>query len=100
MFGLMLLIVLGALLVFVVPSLIPAHYRSWLTDNLARALGVVSILFGFASTSFVFVPDGHLGHLFRIYGGGSLQDGRIVAANGDDCPQAEIFTPGLHSPPL
>ncbi len=54
------------------------------------------ILFAVASTSFVFVPDGHLGQLFRVYGGGSLTDGRIVAADGENGPQAEIFTPGFH----
>jgi hypothetical protein len=97
MVGLVVLVVLGVLCVFVIPPLIPTHYRSTLVDNVARTIGVVSILFAFASTSFVFVPDGHLGHLFRIYGGGPLTNGRIIAANAENGPQAEIFTPGFHA---
>src|ERR1700719_1734332 len=91
------LVVLGALFLFVIPPLIPAHYRSRVVDNGARAIGIIIILFAFASTSFVFVPDGHLGHLFRVYGGGPLTDGRIVAANGENGQQAEVFTPGFHA---
>jgi hypothetical protein len=96
MIGLMVLVVLGAIL-FAIPPLIPIPYRSRAVDNGARAIGVVIILIAFASTSFVFVPDGHVGHLFRVYGGGSLTDGRIVAANGENGPQAEVFTPGFHA---
>ena len=95
----MALVVLG-LFLFAIPPLIPANYRSPATDNGARAIGIIAILFAFASTSFVFVPDGHLGHLFRVYGGGSLTEGRIVAANGENGPQAEVFTPGFHIRPL
>ena len=99
MTGLTALVVLG-LFLLAIPPLIPVHYRSWAVDNGARVIGIVVILFGFASTSFVFVPDGHLGHLFRVYGGGSLTEGRIVAANGENGPQAEVFTPGFHVRPL
>ena len=60
-------------------------------------VGIVFILFAVASTSFVFVPDGHVGHLFRVYGGGPLTGGRIIAANAENGPQAEIFTPGFHA---
>jgi hypothetical protein len=93
----MVLVVLGGLFLIVIPPLIPVHYRSWVVDNGARAIGIIIILFAFASTSFVFVPDGHIGHLFRVYGGGPLTDGRIVAANGENGPQAEVFTPGFHA---
>jgi len=91
------LVVLGALLLFAIPPLIPAQYRSWDVDYGVRAIGIVIILFAFGSTSFAFVPDGHIGHLFRVYGGGPLTDGRIVAANGENGPQAEVFTPGFHT---
>jgi hypothetical protein len=97
MVELLTLAIIGAVCIFVIPPLIPAHYRSWLVDNAVRAIGVVIILFAFATTSFVFVPDGHIGHLFRIYGGGPLIEGRIVAANAENGPQAEIFTPGFHA---
>lgn len=99
MTGLMALVVVG-LLLFAIPPFIPTPYRSRAVDNGARAIGIFAILFALASTSFVFVPDGHLGHLFRIYGGGSLTDGRIVAVNGENGPQAEVFTPGFHIRPL
>jgi hypothetical protein len=87
-------------LLIVGPPLIPQHYRSGLVDNGVRVAGVVCVLFALAATSFVFVPDGHVGHLFRIYGGGSLTNGRIVAADAENGPQAEIFTPGFHARPL
>ncbi len=99
MTGLMTLVVLG-LFLLTIPPLIPEHYRSWAVDNAVRVIGIIVVLFAFASTSFVFVPDGHLGHLFRVYGGGSLTEGRIVAANGENGPQAEVFTPGFHLRPL
>jgi SPFH domain / Band 7 family len=97
MFGLLVLIALGAACFFIVPSIIPPNYRSAATATLARVVGVVFILFAVASTSFVFVPDGHVGHLFRVYGGGPLIGGRIIAANAENGPQAEIFTPGFHA---
>ena len=97
MFGLLVIIALGAAFVFIVPSIIPPNYRSAATGNLARVVGVVFILFAVASTSFVFVPDGHVGHLFRVYGGGPLSGGRIIAADAENGPQAEIFTPGFHA---
>ena len=95
----MALVVVG-LFLLAIPPIIPVQYRSWAVDNGARAIGIIIILFAFASTSFVFVPDGHLGHLFRVYGGGSLTEGRIVGANGENSPQAEVFTPGFHIRPL
>ena len=94
----MALVVVG-LFLLAIPPIIPVQYRSWAVDNGARAIGIIIILFAFASTSFVFVPDGHLGHLFRVYGGGPLTEGRIVAANGENGPQAEVFTPGFHIRP-
>jgi hypothetical protein len=98
--GFLVFVVVGALFLSVVPSLLPPAYQSRLVAGAVRLIGVMCILFAVASTSYVFVPDGHLGHLFRIYGGGSLTGGRIVAANGENGPQAEIFTPGFHARPM
>jgi hypothetical protein len=95
MFLLFLGILLGALFVSVAPALVPAGARSALTDTVLRALGFITIILAVASTSFVNVPVGHVGHLFRVYGGGSLTEGKIVAADGENGPQAEIFTPGF-----
>src|SRR5438445_1117316 len=97
MVELLALAITGALCIFVIPPLIPPHLRSWFVDNIVRVIVVVIILFAVATTSFVFVPDGHIGHLFRVYGGGPLNEGRIVAAKAENGPQAEIFTPGFHA---
>jgi hypothetical protein len=96
MFWLFFGVVLGAVVAFIVPPFVPSRYRNWVTDNAIRAVGAFIILFSAVSTSFVNVPDGHLGQLFRVYGGGSLPEGRIVAANSENGPQAEILTPGFH----
>src|SRR6516162_10740186 len=96
MVGLIFWVAAGAIVLFLAPPLVPGQYRNWFVQNTLRAVGLVIIGFGVLSTSFVQVPDGHVGHLFRIYGGGSLGAGRIVAANGENGPQAEIFTPGFH----
>jgi SPFH domain/Band 7 family protein len=95
MFLLFLGILLGALFVAVAPALVPPGVRSAFTDTALRALGIITIILAVASTSFVNVPVGHVGHLFRVYGGGSLTEGKIVAADGENGPQAEIFTPGF-----
>ncbi|MBS0244646.1 MAG: hypothetical protein JSS20_20950, partial [Proteobacteria bacterium] len=66
------------------------------SDLALRFVGLLAMIFSIASTSFVHVPDGHLGQLFRVYGGGSLAEGRIVAVRGENGPQARILTPGFH----
>ena len=96
MFGLFFGVLLGGIVAFVLPPTIPRQFRSGVTDNGIRALGVLIVLFSALSTSFVSVPDGHLGQLFRVYGGSSLREGKIVAVNGENGPQAEILTPGFH----
>ena len=96
MFWLFFGVLLGGIVAFVIPPTVPRQFRSWVTDNVIRALGVIIVLVSALSTSFVSVPDGHLGQLFRVYGGGSLREGRIVAVNGENGPQAEILTPGFH----
>ena len=90
--GLLLAIIVG----FVAPLLIPQQAKPWIPVSLLRVLGAIIVLFAVASTSFVHVPDGHLGQLFRVYGGGSLTEGRIVAVHGENGPQARILTPGFH----
>jgi len=100
MVGFLLGVLLGAIVAFVGPSLLPPPLRSALADTILRIIGVFAIMFAVASTSFVHVPDGHLGQLFRIYGGASLAEGRIVAVHGENGPQAKILTPGFHAWPL
>src|SRR5262249_451317 len=91
---------IAGLLAFAMPQLLPEHFLPWLPRGVVSAAGVVIIFFAIASTSYVHVPDGYSAHLFRIYAGGSLPEGRIVAANGENGPQARILPPGLHIEPL
>ncbi len=89
-------LLLGAILAVLGPSLVPQSMRSGLTDTALRLIGAAAILVSIASTSFVHVPDGHLGQLFRVYGGGPLTEGRIVAVRSENGPQAKVLTPGFH----
>jgi SPFH domain / Band 7 family len=91
---------IAGLLAFAIPQMLPEHYLPWLPRGAARVAGVLLIFFAIASTSYVHVPNGYSAHLFRIYAGGSLPEGRIVAANGENGPQARILPPGLHIEPL
>lgn len=60
-------------------------------------LVVVALL---VSTSFTVVSADKVGHLKRVYGGGSMPAGHVVAAEGENGPQAEILAPGFHFRPL
>src|SRR5262249_17891073 len=90
-------LLLGAVVAFLGPSLLPQQLRSAVADAALRIIGACAIIFAVASTSFVHVPDGHLGQLFRVYGGGPLTEGRIVAVHSENGPQAKILTPGFHA---
>ena len=67
---------------------------------LFRAAGILIAILAVGSTSYVYVPNGFSAHLFRIYGGGPLPEGRIVAADEENGPQARILPPGFHLAPL
>ena len=49
-----------------------------------------------ASTSFVFVEENETGHLVKIYGASGLEDGKIIAAQGEKGPQARVLPPGFN----
>jgi hypothetical protein len=68
-------LLLAAIIAFARPTLLPQRFRGPVADSVLRMVGVLGMLFAIASTSFVRVPDGHLGQLFRVYGGGSLTEG-------------------------
>jgi hypothetical protein len=93
-------LLLGVLLVVIGPSVVLQQTGSALIGTALRIIGAVIVIGAIASTSFVIVPDGHLGQLFRVYGGGPLTEGRIVAVRGENGPQARILTPGFHFWPL
>ena len=97
MLGLLFWVVVGLALLLAVPSLIaPYTGGNPVIGAAVRVVGVLFLFFGVFSTSYVHVPDGHLGQLFRVYGGGSLPEGKIVAVNGENGPQGRIYTPGFH----
>ena len=100
MLGLIIGAVAGVFIITILPSLLPDRYKAVIPNSVIWLLGVLVILFALASTSFVYVPDGHSAHLFRVYMGRSLPPGKIVAASGENGPQARILAPGLHIEPL
>jgi len=57
--------------------------------------GVLTLLI-IASTSFVYIDDNETGHLVKIYGARTLQDGKIIGADGEKGPQARILPPGFN----
>lgn len=61
---------------------------------------IVFGLFGLLSRSFVTVDSNEVGLLKRIYLATQLPAGKIIAANGEKGPQAEILGPGFHFQPL
>ena len=69
---------------------------SGLIAGIGRIAGIMIIFAAIALTSFLWVPDGKLGTVFRIYGGSSLTEGKIIAISGENGPQGRIFTPGFH----
>ncbi len=65
-----------------------------------RIFGLLLVLGAVAATSFVFVGADETGHKHKIYIGGNLKDGAIIAAKGEKGPQAEIMPPGFQFEPL
>ena len=65
-----------------------------------RVVGILIALFLAASTSFVQVGEDEAAHLVKIYFGGNLQEGAILATKGEKGPQADILPPGFHFRPL
>ena len=64
-----------------------------------KLVGGALLLFGivgFFSRSFLIVDSDEIGHLKKIYLGGDLGVGKIIATDGEKGPQAEILGPGFH----
>ena len=75
----------------------PAQDRLLGTARFAvRGLGVLVAVGLIASLSFVFVDKDESGHRNKIYLGGDLKSGAIIATQGEKGPQAEILPPGFH----
>jgi len=96
MITLMIGLALGAVIAVAGPTLVPQQLRSAVLDSALRVVGLATVVLAIASTSFVHVPDGRLGQLFRVYGGGQLTEGRILAVRGENGPQARTLSPGFH----
>ncbi len=57
-------------------------------------------LFGMLSTSFITVDSEEVGLLKRVYLADNLPAGKIIAANQEKGPQAELLGPGFHFQPF
>ncbi len=64
-----------------------------------RGLGILIALALIASLSFVYVDKDQTGHKDKVYGFNSLQEGAILATQGEMGPQADILPPGFHFQP-
>ena len=85
------------------PKLIPGALRAKLPGFVPFTMRVI---FGFialflaAGTSIIHVPDNQVGHLSRIYGVKNLENGRVVAVDGEKGFQAQTIPPGTHFMPF
>lgn len=103
--GMIILIVLVIIVALVGPKFIKTRDTSkeamyGLARQVVRIGGIFLALLLAVSTSFVFVGEDETGHRVKIYLGGKLKEGAIIAVNGEKGPQAEIMPPGFHIEPL
>lgn len=66
----------------------------------ALAVSYALLLLNCLSTSFFYIGHLETGHMAQRFGGGKLSQGKIIALNGENGPQAKIYGPGLHFSPL
>jgi hypothetical protein len=110
MLGFILEVLVGAVVMLIAPVFIPSRYRGPfinvrgygfnLGSGCVRTIGLLIILLGVVSTSYIDVGDGKFAQIFREIGGGSLEGGKIVAIKGENGPQARVLRPGFHFEPL
>ena len=106
------MLVIGILIIaiIVVPGMVPDHYTlpdehvsragekialDWVRTPLRIFLILVTMLAA-AQTSYVVIDADKIGVLNKVYGAKSLEQGDIIAFNGETGPQAEILGPGLN----
>ena len=104
MFYIILAIILAAA-GFVIPNFLrtPIPERKYLDGYIrtgSRVAGIFLALLSLSATSFVFVGQDQAGHLSKIYFGGNLEAGAIIAVAGEKGPQADVLPPGFHFIPL
>ncbi len=73
---------------------------SLLTNKLLPVVLVFAGFFGLLSTSFVTIDSDEVGLLKRIYLAADLPAGKIIAADQEKGPQAELLGPGFHFQPF
>jgi hypothetical protein len=61
-----------------------------------QAFLVLLLCYNVISTSVFYVDDLSTGHAVKKFSGGSLPQGKIIAVNGENGPQAQIYGPGLN----
>lgn len=93
-------VLIGLGLFFGVPFILNRVFHSeggTLAGNLAaRGFGILVILWAVLSTSYVHIPDGNFGTVFKVYGGRALPAEKIIATEGENGPQARILAPGWY----
>ncbi|MCP5367913.1 MAG: hypothetical protein H6907_12520 [Hyphomicrobiales bacterium] len=86
----------GAIILFVAAMIVPTFLTQRFLKIAVRSAGVLAAVFAVASTSFVIIDADEVGHLKRIYGGGRLAAGKVLAAEGENGPQARVLPPGFN----
>lgn len=76
-----------------------SNFVSPLRRPLQVTLGL-GFCFNLLSTSFFYVGELETGHVVKRFMGSELPQGKIIATDGENGPQAEIYGPGLHFVPL
>jgi hypothetical protein len=61
-----------------------------------RIVGGLIGIFTILSTSFIIIDSNKVGHLKRVYGGGSMPPGQVIAYDGENGPQARVLAPGFN----
>ena len=82
--GLIIGVIAGAILLVGASTLLPESFRNALTV-MVRVAGALLIAASILSTSFVHGTA--ISDTFRVYGGSSLSEGRIVATDGQNGPR-------------
>ena len=73
---------------------------SMIINTFRTVLTLVILILVFKSTSFVIIDSDKTGHLKKVFLGSDLAPGRIIAANGENGPQARVLPPGFHFEPF
>lgn len=93
-------LILALLAVFGLRGALRTRMDGAASDVVFSIAAALVLIGGLAWSSVVHVPDGYSAHLFRVYGGRSLQGGRIIAVDGENGPQARILSPGFRFEPF